>query len=80
MSDPFVIARRLPRALAGRIACIVPNAPYEISEPEMTNTSLPSPDCAIDSAAESHDADVPETVHEDCLWRDGGWTARVIKN
>ncbi|MFX1736413.1 hypothetical protein PXJ20_17970 [Paraburkholderia sp. A1RI_3L] len=46
----------------------------------MTNTSLPSPDCAIDSAAESHDADVPETVHEDCLWRDGGWTARVIKN
>jgi len=26
------------------------------------------------------DADSPEVVHEDRLWRDNGWTARVIKN
>ncbi|WP_114813656.1 hypothetical protein [Paraburkholderia kururiensis] len=46
----------------------------------MTDTSLSSSDSTLDSAAERHDADVPETVHEDGLWRDGGWTARVIKN
>lgn len=42
----------------------------------MTDTSLPSPD----STSESHTPEAPETVHEDGLWRDGGWTARVIKN
>ena len=26
------------------------------------------------------DADLPETIHEPRLWRDNGWTARVIKN
>jgi hypothetical protein len=26
------------------------------------------------------DADTPEFVHEDRLWRDNGWTARVVKN
>ena len=26
------------------------------------------------------DADSPEVVNEDRLWRDNGWTARVIKN
>jgi hypothetical protein len=25
-------------------------------------------------------SDVPDLVHADRLWRDGGWTARVIKN
>lgn len=42
----------------------------------MTDPSLPSPEVA----AEGPIAEVPETVHEDGLWRDGGWTARVIKN
>ena len=27
-----------------------------------------------------HDADAPESLHEPGLWRDHGWTARVIKN
>ena len=26
------------------------------------------------------DADTPESIHEPGLWRDNGWTARVIKN
>ncbi len=26
------------------------------------------------------DTDLPETIHEPRLWRDNGWTARVIKN
>lgn len=50
----------------------------------MTDTSFPSPDCATDfiadSAAESHVTEIFEALHEDGLWRDGGWTARVIKN
>lgn len=69
---------------AGRIACIVPNASHEISEPAMPKTSSPSPDSTTDliahSAAESLDPEIPETLHENGLWRDGGWTARVIKN
>ena len=71
---------------AGRIACIALNAPHEISEPAMTDTSLSSTDSAADlisdNAPETHDAqtDTPEAIHEDRLWRDGGWTARVIKN
>lgn len=42
----------------------------------MTDTPLSSPD----PAAENHAAEAPETLHEDRLWRDSGWTARVIKN
>ncbi|GLU35202.1 hypothetical protein WKR88_05485 [Trinickia caryophylli] len=42
----------------------------------MTDTSFSSPD----SAAQNLAPEAPETVHEDGLWRDGGWTARVIKN
>ena len=37
----------------------------------MTPTSTRSP---------TNDADAPEPVHEPRLWRDNGWTARVIKN
>ena len=25
-------------------------------------------------------ADEPETIHEPTLWRDNGWTAKVVKN
>jgi len=46
----------------------------------MTDTPLPSPDLSTDSAAPNPGSEAPETVHEDRLWRDGGWTARVIKN
>jgi hypothetical protein len=28
----------------------------------------------------THDTDAPESIHEPGLWRDSGWTARVIKN
>ncbi|WP_181321861.1 hypothetical protein [Trinickia symbiotica] len=43
-------------------------------------SSDPATDLTADSAAESHVSETPETLHEDGLWRDGGWTARVIKN
>lgn len=46
----------------------------------MTDTPLQSPDAPVDLANETHAADLPETIHEDRLWCDGGWTARVIKN
>lgn len=51
----------------------------------MTDTSLPSPDNAASPATEAlHDTpdapEAPETLHEARLWRDDGWTARVIKN
>lgn len=49
----------------------------------MTDTPLPSPDLSTDStdsAASNPGSGAPETLHEDRLWRDGGWTARVIKN
>lgn len=36
----------------------------------MTDTALSSPDSA----------GPPETLHGDTLWRDNGWTARVVKN
>lgn len=29
---------------------------------------------------ESPEAEQPESIHEPTLWRDNGWTARVIKN
>ncbi|MFO1339129.1 MAG: hypothetical protein U1F53_13050 [Burkholderiaceae bacterium] len=29
---------------------------------------------------EDHDAEAPGTIHEDRLWQDKGWTARVLKN
>ena len=45
----------------------------------MTDKSLPSPDTAADSATEDL-PEVPETQHDARLWRDDGWTARVIKN
>ncbi|WP_429321402.1 hypothetical protein [Paraburkholderia sp. GAS448] len=41
----------------------------------MTDTPLPSPDLS----AEPHEG-VPETQRDARLWRDDGWTARVIKN
>jgi len=37
-------------------------------------------DAPADSSAESTLAELAETLHEDRLWRDNGWTARVIKN
>jgi hypothetical protein len=48
----------------------------------MTDPSLPSPDTAADTATEelSQTAETPEVLHEPRLWRDDGWTARVIKN
>ena len=57
----------------------------------MTDTPLPSSDTAADSptegASEIHETPLehleealPETQHEPRLWRDDGWTARVIKN
>jgi len=33
-----------------------------------------------DISAEESTAGEPETIHEDRLWRDNGWTAKVIKN
>ena len=49
----------------------------------MTDTPLPSSDPAADSTTEGS-SDMgetqPETQHEPRLWRDDGWTARVIKN
>jgi hypothetical protein len=27
-----------------------------------------------------HDSEIPGAIHEPTLWRDNGWTARVIKN
>ena len=44
----------------------------------MTDTPLPSPDTA-DPATEDL-PELPETQHDPRLWRDDGWTARVIKN
>src|ERR1700740_2164506 len=57
----------------------------------MTNSPLPSSDTAADSptegASEIHETPLdhledalPEIQHEARLWRDDGWTARVIKN
>lgn len=50
----------------------------------MTDTSLPSPDPSAasiaDTAAGSPELDTSETLHEDTLWHDAGWTARIIKN
>ncbi|AFT88366.1 hypothetical protein [Paraburkholderia phenoliruptrix] len=53
----------------------------------MTDPILRSSDPAADSATEAasavnaaHPEDAFEAVHEDRLWRDDGWTARVIKN
>lgn len=62
------------------MACVVPNAPHEISESAMTDTSFPPSDSATDLTADGAATEIPETLHEDGLWRDGGWTARVIKN
>ena len=45
----------------------------------MTDTPLPSPDTAADPATEDL-PELPETQHDPHLWRDDGWTARVIKN
>ena len=53
----------------------------------MTDPTLPSSDQAADPTTEGASAEDAvqlngdsETVHEDRLWRDDGWTARVIKN
>jgi hypothetical protein len=57
----------------------------------MIDTPLPSSDTAADSTtegaselhqdpAEAQQESQPETLHEPRLWRDDGWTARVIKN
>jgi hypothetical protein len=50
----------------------------------MTNTSLTPSDSSLvpnaDPRAEGHEVDLSEPLHEDTLWRDGGWTARIIKN
>jgi hypothetical protein len=53
----------------------------------MTDPTLPSSDQAAEPATEGASApdttqieSEPETLHEARLWRDDGWTARVIKN
>ncbi|SMG51812.1 hypothetical protein [Paraburkholderia susongensis] len=49
----------------------------------MTDTPLSSSNADADLAADSLTEDssrLDESVHEDRLWRDNGWTARVIKN
>ena len=57
----------------------------------MTDTPLPSSDTTAipttEGASEIHETPLehleevqPETQHEPRLWRDDGWTARVIKN
>lgn len=50
----------------------------------MTDTPISPSDAATpvtaDSSAETPNPEVAETLHEDRLWRDNGWTARVIKN
>ncbi|WP_429473060.1 hypothetical protein [Paraburkholderia sp. WSM4175] len=43
------------------------------------HTPLPSSDTAADSTTEDSSG-LGEAVHEARLWRDDGWTARVIKN
>jgi len=50
--------------------------PTNDHEPEMTDMPLSSPDLAALGLCD----EVPEALHEDRLWRDGGWTARVVKN
>ncbi|SIT48950.1 conserved hypothetical protein [Paraburkholderia ribeironis] len=45
----------------------------------MTDTPLPSSDTAADFTTEGS-SEPGERVHEERLWRDDGWTARVIKN
>jgi len=34
----------------------------------------------FDSAPDPHDSELPEAIHEPRLWRDNGWTAKVLKN
>ncbi|HEY3598222.1 MAG TPA: hypothetical protein VGL08_12025 [Paraburkholderia sp.] len=48
----------------------------------MTDTPPPTLDASIHSAPETSSAtpDAPDTLFEARLWRDSGWTARVIKN
>ena len=50
----------------------------------MTDTPLPPPHPSTasitDATAGSPALDISETLHEDTLWRDAGWTARIIKN
>ncbi len=68
----------------GRIVGIVLNASHETTDPAMTDTPISPSDAATpvtaDSPAETPNAEVAEPLHEDRLWRDNGWTARVIKN
>jgi hypothetical protein len=45
----------------------------------MTDTPLPSSDTPADFTTEGA-PELDESVHEARLWRDDGWTARVIKN
>src|ERR1700747_2780250 len=45
----------------------------------MNDTPLPSSDTNAEILA--HDPSGPDdSVHEERLWRDNGWTARIIKN
>ncbi len=46
----------------------------------MTDKSVPSPDSTADFTDDTVAAELPETIHESGLWRDAGWTARIIKN
>lgn len=65
---------------AGRIGSLCRRPPTNAPESVMTDMPLSSPDLPIDPASAHTSHEVPETLHEDRLWRDGGWTARVIKN
>src|SRR3954467_1629638 len=61
-------------------------SPAKVSEPAMTDPNLPSSDPALSTTEGSSAPDAAQlegeldVVHEDRLWRDDGWTARVIKN
>lgn len=59
---------------AGTIARMPSRTAPPITELAMTEPTFPPPDSATDLA------EAPETLHEDTLWRDNGWTARIIKN
>ena len=60
------------------------DVPHDFTELAMTDTSSPTPDSATDVAVDAVNerdlAEASETLHENTLWRDNGWTARIIKN
>jgi hypothetical protein len=54
-----------------------PAPPLDILEPPRTDASTA---LKIPTMTAHHDTEFPEAIKEARLWRDNGWTARVIKN